>query len=164
MSNLNMTPQVCTSGSLMFLRCFQNKILTSTCRVPVTWAQHRVSCDHLIDHSSQQLRWTAAVGQQRSTLFHPFQPPHQSTYRSMGFLKRPSKHRHPLMLTTCLPVPLSRHVAAALSYLFLSGIFWDDTLTWTSGVREGIDGICSIQHVEINKWWICLDVGKLQFD
>lgn len=34
MSNLNMTPKLCTLGSLMFLRCFQNKPKTTY------WLQH----------------------------------------------------------------------------------------------------------------------------
>lgn len=47
--------------------CFQNNTLTNI-GVAATWNQHRVSPDHLIDHSWQQLRWTAAVGKQRSAL------------------------------------------------------------------------------------------------
>lgn len=48
------------------------------------------------------------------------EPSHPFTCRSMGrLLKWPLKHSHPLMLTTCLLVPLSRHTVATLAYLWV---------------------------------------------
>lgn len=79
------------------------------------------------------------------------EPSHPFTCRSMGrLLKWPLKHCHSLMLTTCLLVPLSRHIVslAYLCFVFSSPRhLQEETPAWTSGVREGIDGICSMHCV-----------------
>lgn len=90
-----------------------------------------------IDRSSQQLRWTAAVGEQRSVLSLAI----SSIYLQINvtLLKWPLKHCHLPTLTTCLLVPLSRHVVATLWFFF----FQTKPLRWDTGLdhwcqREGL--------------------------
>lgn len=156
-------PKLCSLVSCTKWRCFQNQLKTTRWlyqAVTATWTERRVLLDHPRSITVRN-NWDGQLLLGSRGLCSHWAISSIYLQINVTLLKWPLKNRQPPTLTTCLLVPLSRHVVATLSYL---GFFSPQTrlLRWDPGLdqwcqREGlmVCALCTV-YKSISDGSVCI--------